>query len=119
MRRGLPAVAFALLAAAPAHALSLRDGSGLTVKTKEQLTARLHSVTVTTKALPGAARVDVLLPDGYAAHPKRRYPVLYLFHGTSGGAHDWPESGDAEKTTAGLPLIVVMPDIGLNRDGGG
>ena len=112
-------LAGALLFAAPADALVLRDAAGLGVRTQGQLTARLHSATLDTRALPGAARVDVLLPRGYARHPKRRYPVLYLFHGTSGGAHDWPESGDAEKTTAGLPLIVVMPDIGLHRDGGG
>src|SRR5581483_7381840 len=47
------------------------------------------------------------------------YPVLYLFHGTSGGASDWTTVGGAEETTAGKPLIVVMPDIALNRDGGG
>jgi S-formylglutathione hydrolase FrmB len=45
--------------------------------------------------------------------------VLYLLHGTSGGASDWTKMGDAEQTTAGKPLIVVMPDIALNDDGGG
>ncbi|MFL5846132.1 MAG: alpha/beta hydrolase [Solirubrobacteraceae bacterium] len=119
MRRALLAAAVALLAAAPAQARSLHDGSGLTIKSRERLTQRLQSFTFATRALPGPARVDVLLPDGYREHPRRRYPVLYLFHGTSGGAHDWPEMGNVEKTTAGLPLIVVMPDIGLNRDGGG
>jgi enterochelin esterase-like enzyme len=28
--------------------------------------------------------VDVYLPPGYARHPRRRYPVLYLLHGTPG-----------------------------------
>jgi S-formylglutathione hydrolase FrmB len=45
--------------------------------------------------------------------------VLYLLHGTSGGADDWTTMGEAEQTTAGRPLIVVMPDIALGRDGGG
>ena len=40
-------------------------------------------------------------------------------HGTSGGAPDWTEVGDAAKTTRELGLIVVMPDIALNYDGGG
>ena len=112
-------VVVALLVAAPAHGLVLRDAAGLEVRSQGQLTKRLHGVSVDTAALPGPARVDVLLPDGYRRHPARRYPVLYLFHGTSGGAHDWTRSGDAEAATAGRGLIVVMPDIGLNRDGGG
>ena len=29
--------------------------------------------------------VDVYLPPGYAAHPRRRYPVLYLLHGLPAG----------------------------------
>ena len=37
----------------------------------------------------------------------------------SGGADDWTEQGDASKTTAGKPMIVVMPDMALNDDGGG
>jgi S-formylglutathione hydrolase FrmB len=39
--------------------------------------------------------------------------------GTSGHASDWTTLGGAEQTTAGRGLIVVMPDITLNGDGGG
>jgi S-formylglutathione hydrolase FrmB len=46
-------------------------------------------------------------------------PVLYLFHGTSGRASDWVTTGEAEQATAGLPLIVVMPDAGFDGNGGG
>ena len=45
--------------------------------------------------------------------------MLYLFHGTSGRASDWVNSGDAEHATEGLPLIVVMPDAGFDGNGGG
>ncbi len=45
--------------------------------------------------------------------------MLYLLHGTSGGAADWTTVGGAEQTTAGLGLIVVMPDIALDDNGGG
>ena len=31
--------------------------------------------------------VRVLLPESYAASPDAHYPVLYLFHGTSGRYH--------------------------------
>jgi len=98
---------------------SFPSGDGLQVSSVKRLDDRLYELTVTTSALPGPAAVRVLLPAGYEAEPKRRYPVLYLFHGTSGGAADWTVKGEAEQTTEGLPLIVVMPDIALEDDGGG
>src|SRR5512135_400894 len=40
---------------------------------------------VTSPALGGRRQpVDVYLPPGYAQHPGRRYPVLYLLHGVPG-----------------------------------
>ena len=98
---------------------TLRDGSGLDVLSQERLSGRLLTASVGTEALPGPANVRILLPSGYQRRPHRRYPVLYLIHGTSGGAPDWTEVGDAAKTTAKRRLIVVMPDIGLDYDGGG
>ena len=114
----LCALAVAARAAAAAPAV-FSDGYGLHVVSQTQLDSRLLALTVTTAALPGPANVRILLPADYASQPDRRYPVLYLLHGTGGGAADWTTMGNAEATTAGLPLIVVMPDIGLNDDGGG
>jgi S-formylglutathione hydrolase FrmB len=121
VRRAIFAATLLLgLALVPAaDALRLRDGHGLHVASMKWIDSRLLALSVTTSALPGPANVRVLLPSGYANHPRRRYPVLYLFHGTSGGASDWTTMGAAEQTTAGKPLIVVMPDIALGRDGGG
>jgi len=114
------AFAFLALQASPAAAApKLRDRDGLHVVAAQQLSPRLLEVTVTTAALPGPATIRILLPPTYEAEPTRRYPVLYLFHGTSGAAADWTVKGEAEQTTEGLPLIVVMPDIGLKDDGGG
>jgi S-formylglutathione hydrolase FrmB len=123
-RRLLPALVATFLsavAAAPAGAAQpdLRDGAGLEVLSQEKLSARLLTTSVGTEALPGPANVRILLPPGYGRDRGRRYPVLYLLHGTSGGAPDWTEAGDAAKTTRRLGAIVVMPDIALNRDGGG
>jgi S-formylglutathione hydrolase FrmB len=84
-----------------------------------QLDPRLIELSVSTTTLPGPAKVRILLPPDYSSNPGRRYPVFYLLHGTSGRASDWTEMGDAERTTAGLPVIVVMPDIALDGDGGG
>lgn len=112
--------ALAAGSAAAAHRTpSFPSGDGLQVTSVQRLDKRLFELTVTTSALPGPAKVRILLPAGYESEPRRRYPVLYLFHGTSGGAADWTEKGEAEQTTEGLPLIVVMPDIGLDDDGGG
>jgi S-formylglutathione hydrolase FrmB len=122
MRRVLAAmVGLMALALAPAaaRAVTFRSGDGLTVTAIQRLDARLLALTVRTAALPAPANIRILLPDGYATHPRTRYPVLYLLHGTSGRASDWTTQGGAEATTAGRPLIVVMPDIDLNGDGGG
>jgi S-formylglutathione hydrolase FrmB len=109
-----------LLAASSAGATpSFNDGHGLRVTAVTQLDPRLLEVTVTTAALPGPAHVRILLPSTYYSTPTKRFPVFYLLHGTSGGASDWTEKGSAEQTTERLPMIVVMPDIALNGDGGG
>jgi S-formylglutathione hydrolase FrmB len=100
-------------------AVVFADGDGIHVESQQQVDDRLYALSVSTPALGRAVRVRVLLPDGYAPDAGLRYPVLYLFHGTSGGADDWLQSGDVRATTAGLPLIVVMSDAGFDNDGGG
>jgi S-formylglutathione hydrolase FrmB len=115
----LALAAAALASASGARAQQLVDASGVHVLTQTQLDSRLVALRVSSGALPKPANVRILLPSGYAAHAHRHYPVLYLLHGTSGGAADWTTMGDAEATTAGRPLIVVMPDIALGDDGGG
>ena len=54
---------------------------GITVVGRERLGARLEEWTLRTPALREPTRVRVLLPAGYGADPRRRYPVLYLLHG--------------------------------------
>jgi S-formylglutathione hydrolase FrmB len=124
VRRGLlvallASAACTLTTSSASAAARLRDGDGLHVLAVKKLDSRLLEVAVSTAALPGPAGIRILLPPTYTAETARRYPVLYLFHGTSGAAADWTVKGEAEKTTEGLPLIVVMPDIGLKVDGGG
>lgn len=72
---------------------------------------------VASPALGGRTQpVDVYLPPGYATHPHRRYPVLYLLHGVPGrpGAFiDTVRMGVVEDELVALhraqPLILVMP----------
>ena len=61
-------------------------------------------------------KVEVVLPPGYASQPGRRYPVLYLLHGSPGMASDFLTVGDVATDEATLvaegrmqPLILVMP----------
>jgi S-formylglutathione hydrolase FrmB len=112
-------IASSLVPCAAARAVTFSSVDGLTVTSVKQLDARLYALTVTTPAIPATLGIRILLPSGYAAHPATRYPVLYLLDGTSGRASDWTTLGDAERTTAGRPLIVVMPDITIDGNGGG
>ncbi len=104
---------------APATAVDrplLHDGHRIHVEDVSR-DGRLVRVVVSTKALAQPVRVNVLLPAGYD-RTRRRYPSLYLFHGTSGGANDWLQSGEVRRATRGRDLITVMPDAGYDSNGG-
>src|SRR5947209_18126080 len=83
----------ALLPAAAPAAPAFIDGHGLHVLSATALDKRLIEVTVQSPALASPAHVRVLLPADYESHPTKRFPVLYLLHGTSGGAADWTGKG--------------------------
>jgi enterochelin esterase-like enzyme len=60
--------------------------------------------------------VDVYLPPGYAAHPRERYPVLYLLHGEPGRPGAFLMTvrlGVVEDELTAMhharPMILVMP----------
>lgn len=109
-------LSLALLALpAAAHA----SASDLHVDSRTQLTPRLSELTMTTAAFDFPVKVRVLVPDGYAGHPHRRYPVLYLLHGSFDTSASWTDKGAAEALTAGLPLIVVMPPAAGKGNAGG
>ncbi len=111
-------------AAAPAATIGddvigdLTSSHGLTVSEVDRVDERLVRLTVASQELARPVRLTLLLPQGYTA-TTRRYPTLYLLHGTSGGADDWVQQGEAEDITAGFPMIVVMPDGGYDSNGGG
>ena len=107
-------VAAALVAAAvmtPRPAVGAGDPPALELRDTQALSPRLTELALFSPALGRETLVRVLVPDGF--DPARdRLPVLYLLHGGFGQASDWTVSGRAEELTAGLPLIVVMPDGG-------
>jgi S-formylglutathione hydrolase FrmB len=113
-------VAAVALACAPAAgAVEFHDVAGLHVVSVKEVKPRLLAVTATTKALPRPVNVWVLLPPDYDSKPKKRWPVFYLLHGTSGTASDWTLKGDAPRVIGDRELITVMPDIALDNGGGG
>ncbi len=61
-------------------------------------------------------RVRVLVPEDYAVSGKR-YPLLYLLHDAPGDYTAWTRLGHAQSVTAGLEVIVVMPDGGGGNPG--
>ncbi len=111
--RGALALALVLAVAAPARA------EPLTVTSSKQLSPRLAEYRFTTPAFDFPTGLRVLTPAGYARHPRRHYPVLYLLHGSFGDWTDWTVKGDAEKLTARARLIVVMPDTAGKGNAGG
>jgi enterochelin esterase-like enzyme len=79
---------------------------------------RVELVYVPSKAaLPGQTReVRVYTPPGYDTNTARKYPVLYLFHGSNDTAAGWTDVGRANYILDNLidqkkavPMLVVMP----------
>ena len=77
----------------------------------------LHRLTIASPALGGRRQeVYVYLPSGYASHPRRRYPTLYLLHGFPGRPLAFLQTvqmGVVDDSLTALrraqPLILVMP----------
>lgn len=107
----IAASALLLVPASPSHAHSPPAVDGLVHVDTSRLGPRLHELRFTTPAVDGETRVRVIVPAGYDASTDR-YPVLWLLHGGGGSFRDWTDTGQAVDLTAGLPVIVVMPDGG-------
>ena len=69
------------------------------------------------KVLNGETRwIWVYTPPGYEKDPKRKYPILYLFHGSNDIAGGWTLAGNANFILDNLiaeqkakPMVIVMP----------
>lgn len=62
-------------------------------------------------------RMTVYLPAGYSSSTQKKYPVLYLLHGSGGDEDSWTACGRASEILDNLiasgrcePMIVVMPN---------
>ena len=128
LRHVMVALAIACASPAIAKGRAAEPVATLSYVSEVQLSPRLKEYTLRTPLLAtqsgnvippnptGQTKVRVLLPEGYDARAKQRYPVLYLFHGGGGNQSEWTTpagKGDAEGLTKALPLIVVMPEGGM------
>jgi enterochelin esterase family protein len=66
-------------------------------------------------------RMTIYLPSSYSASSTKRFPVLYLLHGSGGDEDAWEECGMAINILDNLiaagkckPMIVVMPNGNVN-----
>ena len=89
------------------------SGCGLTFLSSTQLNPQLYEVVVASEQVRGNQTTRILLPVDYTTSgTSHRYPVLYLLHGSSGGAADWTTKGAAQNIISNTSLITVM----LNGD---
>ena len=62
-------------------------------------------------------KLSVMLPSGY--DPARRYPVLYLLHGYTGGYEDWNSKTKLRDYMKEVPHLKYceMTDMVLDKEG--
>src|SRR5439155_25932276 len=78
----------------------------------------LHVHRYESKALNGKSRgLMIYTPPGYETSGDKRYPVLYLLHGSGDNERGWTDVGLAHRVMDNLladskavPMVVVMPD---------
>lgn len=97
------------------------DSHGITVTDVHDVDERQVEYTIETQSLDKPVRIRVVLPSDFRRQSRagKRYPVLYLYHGTSGAPANWPDSGDLLETTEDRDVITVLPESGYDGDGGG
>lgn len=66
-------------------------------------------------------RMTVYLPSSYTTDKNKRFPVLYLLHGSGGDENSWSDGGRAIQILDNMiasgqcePMIVVMPNGNVN-----
>ena len=91
---------------------------GIPVQASEALLGTLLDDKLFSPIIGDSFLYRVYLPPDYVNSPQKRYPVLYMLHGTGGNYTEWsdsflPEQIDRLTATNDVePMIVVMPDDG-------
>ncbi len=79
---------------------------------REPVGERQVDLTIESPSVGQQVKVRLLLPTGFERAPGQPRPVLYLLHGCCDSYLSWTRSTEIEELTAGLDLLVVMPDGG-------
>lgn len=74
--------------------------------------ARRHDLRLDSPALGRVAGCTVLTPPGWRPDEERRYPVLYLLHGSSDSHTAFVENTEVAELAAKGNALVVMPEAG-------
>ena len=82
---------------------------GATIIGEQWLTERTLELTVDSPSFTAPAKVEVMLPTGYAADPTRSWPATYFLNGTNGDSTKFRTLLDGEKLTDSYPSIVISP----------
>jgi S-formylglutathione hydrolase FrmB len=99
-------LALFVLLCAPAVATS----GGAQIVSERPLPDNGVELTIATNAFAAPTKVEVYLPHGYDADPRRRWPVTYYLHGAQGDQARFHQWYGAE--IKNFPSIVVSPDGG-------
>ncbi|MGH3787989.1 MAG: alpha/beta hydrolase [Pseudonocardiaceae bacterium] len=99
--------------AAPSESSVAAADKAVRVVSVDKIDDRIRDVVIESPSV-GATKVRLLLPVDFEADPSRRWPVLYLLHGADDPDtyKSWTRSTDVAALTAGLPLLIVMPEGG-------
>lgn len=96
------------------NSMTLPPASSFTAEAKSAARLRVQEVKLPSKILGRSVNFNLLLPKDYE-QSTRRYPVLYLLHGSYDTHKAWNDKSGMSAYLENLPLIVVMPDAGMTR----
>ena len=82
---------------------------GATIIGEQWLTERTLELTVDSPSFTAPAKVEVMLPTGYAADPTRSWPATYFLNGTDHDQSLFRTSYNGEALTSSYDSIVISP----------
>ncbi len=89
-----------------------RSDAAATVVAERRVAPRVVDLTVRSRALARTAKVRLVTPRGWSAHPRRHWPVLWLLDGCCDTYRAWTRSTDVARLRALRDLLVVLPEGG-------
>ena len=95
----------------------------MTFSAISQYSKVMDNLTLTSKILNGERKYAIYLPQDYETS-QRKYPVLYLLHGSGDDQTGWVQFGEVLQITdkavgdgLATPMVIVMPDAQSGQKG--